>query len=79
MWYNFGLVLNTPQIADSRTRQSCGFFATIGLYLWPGSAHSEKEPERAKGAGRLSAVFKYLAAHLNSGRSLNESDRSQHG
>ena len=79
MWYNSALVLNTPQIADIRTRQSCGFFTTIGFYLWPGSAFAEKESARAKATGRLSAVFKYLAAHLNSGRSLNESDRSQHG
>lgn len=62
MWYNFGLVLNTPHLADSRTRQTCGFFTTIGFYLWPGSAFAEKESARTKASGRLDAVFKYLAA-----------------
>ena len=62
MRYNHTLVLNTPHLADNRTRQSCGFFATIGFYLWPGSAFAEKESARAKATGRLDAVFKYLAA-----------------
>jgi hypothetical protein len=64
------LVLNTPQRAESRTRQSCGIFTSIG-FLWPGSVVSEKQPAMAKESGRLVAVFKYLAAPLNRGRTLS--------
>lgn len=68
--YASAQVLNTPQRAECRTRQSCGIFTSID-FLWPGSAMSEKQPEMAKASGRLVAVFKYLAASLNKGRTLN--------
>lgn len=78
MWYNPSPVLNTHHLADSRTRQTCGFFTTIG-FLWPGSAIAEKESARAKASGRLDAVFKYLAAPLNMGRSSNKHLGAIHG
>ena len=64
-------VLNTPLTAECRTRQTCGIFTTIG-FQWPGSVIVEQQPAMAKASGRLLAVFKYLAAPLNKGRSLNE-------
>lgn len=64
-------VLKTPLTAECRTRQTCGIFTSIG-FQWPGSVIVEQQPAMAKASGRLLAVFKYLAAPLNKGRSLNE-------
>jgi len=63
------LVLNTPPSADSPAPDSRGFFTPI-VCLWPGS---EQQYNTRKGniAGRLTAVFKYLAAPLNRERILN--------
>ena len=62
-------VLNTPLIAECRTRQTCGIFMPIG-FLWS-SVGRNKTPER----GILSAVYERCssisAAPLNKGRSLN--------
>ncbi len=76
--YNGGSVLNTHHLAECRTRQTCGVFTSID-FRWPGSAIAGKEPARAKASGRLDAVFKYLAALLNTGRSQNNHLGASHG
>lgn len=77
--YAVGQVLNTPQTAECRARQTCGIFTSMGFRPWPGSAIAEQQPVMAKASGRLFAVFKYLAAPLNRGRSLNKQTGAHHG
>ena len=67
--YSFGQVLNTPPQADCPAPDSRGFFTPM-VCLWPGS-EQQYNTFRGNIAGRLAAVFKYLAAPLNRERILN--------
>lgn len=75
--YNHDQVLNTPLIAECRTRQTCGIFTTIG-FLWPSVGRNTK-PAR----GILPAVYERCssisAATLNKWRSLNDLIGASHG
>lgn len=76
--YASAQVLNTPLIAECRTRQTCGIFTTIDFNLWP-SVGRNKRPAR----GILSAVYERCSsisvAPLNKGRSLNSLIGAHHG
>lgn len=63
-------VLNTPHLAACTAPVRRGFFASIAFCLWPGSTQ-EYKTRKGNTVGRLDAVFNYLAAPLNKGRSLN--------
>lgn len=77
LWYNHDQVLNTPLIAECRTRQTCGVFTSID-FRWP-SVGRNTRPAR----GILPAVYERCspisAAPLNKGRYLNNLIGANHG
>ena len=58
--YSVRKELSSSERSGIRTRQTCGFFTSIGFY--GRVARLPNNSPRAKAAGRLQAVFKYLAA-----------------
>ena len=60
-WQSLSPVLNTPLEAVSAPVSLRGFFASIGFFLWSGSAQLYNSL-RAKSASGLLAVLKYPTA-----------------
>lgn len=71
--YAFRQVLNTPKPADTRTRQTCGFFMPID-FLWPGSGQRYKT-RKGKAVGTTGFVCSSTRSPSEQGRYLNKKTR----